>query len=134
RLGAILYSRTVGLLAGAFLAVAPFAVRDAHYIKHDVPVTVLVLLTLTAAARLVARPDLRLSSRHWIVAGGCAGLAASTHYYAVFAAVAVGAAALLGAPAERWTRRMRYAAIAGAAAVALFAAGSPFLFLDPARA
>jgi uncharacterized membrane protein len=80
RLGAVLYDRTVGLLAAGFLAVAPFAVRDAHYIKHDVPVTVLVLLTMTAAAALVVRQGLRQSVSAWIAAGGLAGLAASTHY------------------------------------------------------
>jgi hypothetical protein len=134
RLGALLYDRTVGLLAAGFLAVAPFAVRDAHYIKHDVPVTVLVLLTITAAAVLVVRHGRRQSVAAWIAAGGLAGLAASTHYYAVFAAAAVGGAALAGAPAEPWPRRVRHALIAGASAVAFFAAGSPFIVLDPHRA
>ena len=134
RLGAVLYDRAVGIVAAFFLAVAPFAVRDAHYIKHDVPVTLLVVLTLIAAASLVARPDRRASAVGWLVAGGLAGLAASTHYYAVFVAAAVGAAALAGLPDERWRLRVRHVAIAAAAAVILFALGSPFLVLDPATA
>jgi hypothetical protein len=134
RLGAGLYDRTVGIIAAFFLAVAPFAVRDAHYIKHDVPVTLIVVLTLMAAASLVVRPAARRSAVRWMVAGGLAGLAASTHYYAVFVALAVAAAALAGLPGERWRLRVRHAAIAGAAAVTLFALGSPFLVLDPATA
>src|SRR5437016_816323 len=39
RLGSRLYDRMVGLGAALFLAVAPLAVRDAHYIKLDVPMT-----------------------------------------------------------------------------------------------
>jgi hypothetical protein len=134
RLGAGLYDRAVGLVAALFLAVAPFAVRDAHYIKHDVPVTLLVVLTLIAAASLVMRPDRRPSAVGWLVAGGLAGLAASTHYYAVFVVLAVAAAALAGLPGERWRLRVRHVAIAAAAAVTLFALGSPFLVLDRATA
>ncbi len=134
RLGTVLYDRTVGIIAAFFLAVAPFAVRDAHYIKHDVPVTLLVVLTLLAAASLVVRPDRRSSTVRWMAAGGLAGLAASTHYYALFVALSVATAALVGPTGEPWRLRMRHAAIAGVAAVVLFALGSPFLVADPATA
>ncbi len=134
RLGTRLYDRAVGLTAAFFLAVAPIAVRDAHYIKHDVPVTLLVVLTLIAAASLVARPERRSSAARWIVAGGLAGLSASTHYYAVFVALSVAAAAVAGPRGESWGLRVRYAATAGVSAVVLFALGSPYLVLDPATA
>ena len=132
RLGAVLYDRAVGVVAACFLAVAPYAVRDAHYIKHDVPVTLLVVLTLIAAALLVVRPERRASAVGWLVVGGLAGLAASTHYYAVFVTPSVAAAAMAGLPGEPWHLRVRHAAIAAGAAVTLFALGSPFLVLDPA--
>jgi hypothetical protein len=130
----VLYDRAVGIIAAFFLAVAPFAVRDAHYIKHDVPVTLLVVLTIIVAASLVVRPDTRSSAIRWMVAGGLAGLAASTHYYAVFVALSVAAAALAGLRGEPWRRRARQGAIAAAAAIVLFTLGSPFLVLDPATA
>ncbi len=42
RLGSRIADGRTGLAAAAFLAVAPFAVRDAHYVKHDVPATLAV--------------------------------------------------------------------------------------------
>jgi hypothetical protein len=130
-LGARLYDRRVGLVAALFLAVAPFAVRDAHYIKHDVPVTLLVVLALAAAARLIVRPEARSTVRPWIVAGGLAGLAATTHYYAVFVAIPVAFAAVAGRRGESAADGVRHGALAGAAALVAFAAGSPFLLLSP---
>src|SRR5690348_3355375 len=50
--GRRLYDRRVGIGAALFLAVAPFAVRDAHYVKLDVPTAFFVTLTYAALARL----------------------------------------------------------------------------------
>jgi len=52
RLGSRLADDRTGLAAAAFLAVAPFAVRDAHYVKHDVPATLAVLLAMLAIVAL----------------------------------------------------------------------------------
>ena len=41
---------TTGLVAALFLAVAPTAVRDAHYVKHDVPVTLAIVAAYLAIA------------------------------------------------------------------------------------
>ena len=38
-----------GLTAATFLAVAPLHVRDSHYVKHDVPVTLLIVLGVSRA-------------------------------------------------------------------------------------
>jgi len=133
-LGARLYDRRVGLVAALFLAVAPFAVRDAHYIKHDVPVTLVVVLALMATAALIVRPGARTNARSWIVAGGLAGLAATTHYYAVFVAVPVAFAVVAGGWGESASVRVRHAVVAGASALVVFAAGSPFLVLNPGTA
>jgi hypothetical protein len=125
--GARLFGRPVGIIASLLLAVAPLAVRDAHYVKHDVPVTLLIVLALGAAA--AAAVSKRRST--WLVAGALAGLATSTHYYAVFALVPV--VVLAGVPAaasELLDARLRRAlAVSGAAALA-FAATSPFVLIE----
>ncbi|MEO8070501.1 MAG: glycosyltransferase family 39 protein [Acidobacteriota bacterium] len=111
RLGTRLFGRDAGLAAAALLAVAPLAVRDAHYVKHDVPVTLLVVLVHGVLARLVV-PDAaphavagrehgnnarlaRSTRRGWLLAGALAGLAMATHYYAVFLVVPLTLAALM---------------------------------------
>jgi hypothetical protein len=134
RLAGQLFDRRVGLLAALLLAVAPVAVRDAHYVKHDVPVTLLVVLTLAVLAPLTKDPVRRQKPRAWLLAGALAGLAMSTHYYAVFVAVPVAVAALVSAPnpAESYGRRLRWLVLAGAAAALAFGAGSPFLVAEPA--
>lgn len=133
RLGTRLYDQRTGLLAALLLAVAPIAVRDAHYVKHDVPVTFLIVLTLCALARVIAEPARRQRPRAWLLAGALAGLAMSTHYYAVFVALPVAVAALVAGPdpAEPWSRRLRWLFLAGAAATVAFVVGSPFLVAEP---
>ena len=100
------------------LAVAPLAVRDAHYVKHDVPVTLLVVLTHARAGapaleRRSATPHaLALDHRR-----RCSpGLAMSTHYYAIFLALPIAArCAVTAEPAEPRGResRARRLAVAG---------------------
>src|SRR5262249_7021314 len=56
-LGRRVAGRPAGMAAAIFLAVAPLAVRDAHYVKHDVPVTLLITAAVLAAADLARRED-----------------------------------------------------------------------------
>lgn len=132
RFGARLYGRATGVGAALFLAVAPFAVRDAHYIKHDVPVTLFVTLALASTARLVVDPVAAGRVRSWLTAGALAGLAISTHYYAIFIVVPIIAAAVadLGR-SGRWQASFRLLVWAGVASVFGFWAGSPFLPIEP---
>jgi hypothetical protein len=132
RLGSRCYGRTAGVAAAALLAAAPIAVRDAHYVKHDVPVTLLIVLAITTTAGLVVDPERRRKTRGWLLAGALAGVAMSTHYYAIFTALPIGLAALVLGPdaGEPWSTRVRWVAAAGAAAAAAFVAGSPFLVAD----
>lgn len=83
-LGRRLHGRIAGIAACAFLACAPFAVQDAHYVKHDVPATFLIALALLAmSVALVPREGKR--PERWLAAAAVAtGLAIATHYYAVF--------------------------------------------------
>jgi uncharacterized membrane protein len=158
-LGERLAGRTTGLAAAAFMAVAPFAVRDAHYVKHDVPATLAIVLAVYAGASLMwgrasalqppwgrasalqsppraeaASPAAtsRAWSRHVALAGFVAGLATSVHYYLVFAALPLALATWWsGGPLAH---RARGLALAAATMVAGFFAGSPFLLVEPGTA
>jgi 4-amino-4-deoxy-L-arabinose transferase-like glycosyltransferase len=130
--GSRLYNRAVGLAAALFLAVAPLAVRDAHYVKLDLPVTFFTVLAHAALAAIVVDPGRAARRRSWVVAGLLAGLAISTQYYAAFLAVpflAVGASDVRRS--GRWQASARLLLWAGLATAAGFVAGSPFFLLEP---
>jgi hypothetical protein len=118
RLGTLARDRVTGVIAASLMAVAPFAVQDAHYVKHDVPVTLLIVLV----------PTLLMSGlKHRAIwAGVAAGLAASTHYYAIFVTLIIGVERL-AAQDEPWRLRWRSLALAAAATCATFLAASPYL-------
>jgi hypothetical protein len=135
--GRRLYDRRVGLGAALFLAAAPFAVRDAHYVKLDVPTAFFVTLTYSALARLImtnadgkaARP------RSWALAGFVAGLAMASHYYALFVCVPLAvAAAIHGQRTGNWRAAAALLAAAAVGCVAGFVAGCPFFFTEPRTA
>jgi hypothetical protein len=130
-LTARLSGRVAGLVAASAMAVTPIAVMDAHYVKHDVPVTLLIVLVHVYIARILmsgaaARRDV------WIT-GALAGLAMSTHYYAVFVVLPI-AAVLLTQPGVPWRDRLRDGVRAGLAATIVFLAASPFLLPELATA
>ena len=76
------FGRIVARASAFFLAVAYFHVRDAHYLKHDVPVGFLVILALVLFDRAMTQ-----RTRGVYVASGIAmGLAFATHYYTIFLA------------------------------------------------
>jgi hypothetical protein len=130
--GARLYGPPVGIGAALFLAVAPLAVRDAHYVKLDLPVTLFAVLAHAALAAIVVDPDTASSRRAWILAGAFAGLAISTQYYAAFLAVPfVAVAAADVQRSGRWQRSASLLLWAGAATIAAFVVASPFFVLEP---
>jgi hypothetical protein len=131
--GARLYGRAVGLAAALFLAVAPIAVRDAHYVKLDVPVTLFTVLAHAALAAIVVDRSRARRRSTWIVAGLFAGLAISTQYYAAFLAVPFVAIAVSEAQRSgEWSTFGRMQLWAGLATIAGFVATSPFFVLEPA--
>ena len=52
RLGLRLAGSRAGMAAALFLAVSPLPVRDSHYVKHDVPATLAVVLAYLAMSRI----------------------------------------------------------------------------------
>lgn len=119
------------LAAAIFLAVAPIAVRDAHYVKHDVPVTLASVLAVLAMTRLV--PDagapraMPPSRRALMLAGAACGVAFSTHYYSVFLALPLAFAVWQARRGRGPLAVARGLLLAGLAASILFIALSPYL-------
>jgi hypothetical protein len=131
-MGSRLYDRAVGLAAALFLAIAPIAVRDAHYVKLDVPVTLFTVLAHAALATIVVDARRARDRGIWILAGFFAGLAISTQYYAAFLAVPFLAVAVVDARRTgHWQASARLLLWAGLATVAGFVATSPFFVLEP---
>jgi hypothetical protein len=122
--------RRPALMAAAFLAAAYLHVRDSHFGVLDVPLTLLIVVTVMLLAR--ARTDAR--PLFWfMVAGTSAGFASSIKYNAAALLVPAAATAFV-----RWwdDREHRVGmAVAGlavfcVAAVVSFAAGTPYAVLD----
>jgi hypothetical protein len=145
-----LHGWRAGACAALFLAVAPTAVRDAHYVKHDVPATLaitaalVVLATLARARERSAESGTAASPFVYAGAGAVCGVAFSTHYYAVFLALplAIAVAMRTGALGPRPEAQPRPSLATLAAALAWAAAGatvvffalSPFLLVEPRTA
>jgi hypothetical protein len=133
RLGERLGGRGAGLAAAAFLAVAPYAVRDAHYVKHDVPATFAVVLAMMAIAALWSQPA--PSRKHAVIAGAACGVAASVHYYTVFLALPLALALAFANDGRRSPRDgLRLSVVAAGSALLAFLAGTPFLLAEPGTA
>jgi len=134
--GRTLFNAPTGLVAAALLAVAPVAVMDAHYVKHDVPVTLAVTIALWRLAR--CWPEGGATPGLWrgplLAAAIACGVAWSTHYYTIFLALP------LAITAVELRRRDGVAAtalallVAAGAATLTFFALSPFLLVEPATA
>ena len=134
-LGRRLFDARVGLAAATFLAVAPLAVRDSHYVKHDIPATLAIIVACIAIARIWpsgARAEPRGNAV--LTAAAACGIAFSTHYYCVFLALPL-AWAILGrwqTAGARVVLRQLFAAALTSAVV--FFALSPFLLVEPIEA
>lgn len=122
------------IAAAAIVAVSPLHVRDSHYVKHDVPVTLLVVLACLAYDRLWTedvQPEGR-SDRSLVIAAALTGLAFSTHYYTIFLAIPLAWAAAHGG--RNRGNAVKRVVLAGAIAAAAFCACSPFILAEPGTA
>jgi hypothetical protein len=140
-----IFDTRVAVAAAAFIAVAPLAVRDSHYIKHDVPATLAVILACVAIARVwPSTPAAGRVRNDVIVAGAACGVAFATHYYCVFLVLPLAWAIVqrwrprrgeeLTGPAPAtigWAVVLRHLVTAGIVAAVVFFALSPFLLVEP---
>lgn len=131
RIARRLHSPGAGMAAAIFLAVAPFAVRDAHYVKLDVPAGFMIALAHVALARLVVDGEAAGRMGPWLLAGLFGGLSLSTQYYvAPVIATFVAVAAYHGHRTGQWTPAFRLLVCAGLAFIAGFFAGTPFILTE----
>jgi hypothetical protein len=131
RLGTRVGGGAAGAVAAALLAVSPFAVRDAHYVKHDVPATLAIVAAMLMIWRVTDATAATL--RRTAAAGLVCGLAISVHYYAVFILVPLTFAVLWKA-ADTRARAASTLAVAYGSAAAGFFLGTPFIVAEPVRA
>ena len=146
-LGSRVSSRLTGVLGALLLAAAPLHVLNSHYVKHDVPVTFLIVLAYLAYHRLWAlspgdgrhgstrEPSRRVrlqADGPLLWAAAITGVAFSTHYYAIFLAIPLAWAAARGAH-DRGDA-IRRIAIAAAVSGAVFFLLSPFILVEPGTA
>jgi 4-amino-4-deoxy-L-arabinose transferase-like glycosyltransferase len=140
RLARRMAGQTSGLLAAAFLAVAPLHVRDSHFAMTDVLMTLLLtmcLATLLEAYDRAREPATAAAHRPFAAAGLLGGLATSTKYNAAVVVMSMAAAQVLllmlpgpGSWAARRWRSLMPSAIFTVALVAGFVAGTPYAGLD----
>jgi hypothetical protein len=134
-LAARLTDHRTALAAAIFLAVSPLHVRDSHYVKHDVPATLVVVLAYLAMTRVwPCAPADGPRQRDTLVAGAACGVAFSTHYYCVFLAIPLALAVVQGWKTRGAVACLRQLASAAAASLVVFFALSPFLLVEPLTA
>ncbi|HMF61818.1 MAG TPA: oligosaccharide flippase family protein, partial [Vicinamibacterales bacterium] len=132
RLAASLLNRRAGLAAALFMAAAPLAVRDSHYVKHDVFATMLIVAAYAAIVRVWPAPrEGGPRRRDLLVASAACGAAFSTHYYCIFLALPLTWSIIQAWHPEGWRRVMRELCIAGGCTAAVFVAFSPFIAVEP---
>ncbi|MBI1873287.1 MAG: glycosyltransferase family 39 protein [Acidobacteria bacterium] len=128
-LGSRVFSQSVGLIAALLLAVSPLHVMDSHYVKHDVPVTLAIVIAHLAILGLVDAPE-PLRARRAIAAGIACGAAIATQYYAVFVLVPLVLTLVLARLATDRAGVARITATSLAAVAVTFFVLSPFAVLE----
>lgn len=122
------FGRAAALAAALVLAVSPLHVRHSQVIGTDVPMAFWAFLAVFLAARYLDKPAIKTL----LAAGFVAGLAGAAKYPGLVAIAPVALAPFVAqTPAGAApSGRSRHALAALAAALAGFAAGAPFTFLD----
>ena len=125
-LGARLYGRRAGLLAGVLLAATVLHVQSSHFAISDVPLTFLILLSLFFLIEVVESG--RLS--RYLLAGLSIGLAVATKFSALPILLPLAVTVAIRWRLERKARPLLYGLAAGVTAVAFFVLGQPYAILD----
>ncbi len=116
------FGRAVARASALFVSVAYFHVRDAHYLKHDVPMGFLVILALVVFDRAMERDN----TWSYIASGVAMGVAFATHYYAIFLAPTFFVCHWMKC---RFRHMGRFVTAAAVSAVTFFAL-SPYVLID----
>jgi len=131
-LGKRLFNVHVGLAAALFLAAAPLAVRDAHYVKHDIPVTLAIVVAHIAIVRVWPFLQSLAAARNGVMlAAAACGVAFSTHYYSVFLVLPLTLAIVQRSRRDGVTAIARHLTLAAIICTAVFFALSPFILVEP---
>jgi hypothetical protein len=118
------------IAAGAGMAVAPLHVLNSHYATVDVPLTLFVALSLLFSVRHALGDADEPRWRNLLLAGVCAGLAASVKYNGATVLLAPLVAEMLrGKGAAPWPLRLGAILGTGALALAAFALTSPYVLI-----
>jgi len=127
RIGGLSCAATAGLL----VAVDFLHVRDSHWIKPDVLLGLVFLLSLERLAAFVRAP----SGRNALVAGACIGIATGIKYNGILLVLPAFVACVMVAPRPGLAALVphRHVFTIALAAAAAFFATCPYVLLDPAR-
>jgi Dolichyl-phosphate-mannose-protein mannosyltransferase len=135
RLGARLRDERAAIAAAVFLAVAPLHVRDSHYVKHDVPVTLAIMLAYLALVRVWPCPRERVPwLRDSVRAGAACGVAFSTHYYSIFLTLPLVWTIVQAFRPQGARIVVRHLVVSAAASAGVFFILSPFIAAEPLTA
>ena len=125
----------VALAAAMFVAVSPLHVRDSHYVKHDVPATLAIVLAYVAMTRsFLDSDDSRAARRKLMIAAAACGIAFSIHYYCVFLAIPLLATAVRSARHGRRGTVLYSCLLVTVISVGVFLLLSPFIAVEPMTA
>jgi hypothetical protein len=115
------------------MAAAPLHVRDSHYVKHDVPATLMVVLAYLAMLRVgpTRVPGGAPRRYEWMAAAAC-GAAFSTHYYCVFLALPLLIVVVMASRTQGPGEVIRRCAVVTAISLGVFLLLSPYIALEPA--
>jgi Dolichyl-phosphate-mannose-protein mannosyltransferase len=135
RLAARLTDHRTALAAAIFMAVSPLHVRDSHYVKHDVPATLAIVVAYLAMTRIwpcVGPKGPR--QRNTLLAGAACGIAFSTHYYCVFLAIPLALTIVQAWKPIGWISCLCQLTLGALTSLVVFLALSPFLLVEPLTA
>lgn len=103
--GTKLHCRAMGILAGAIMAVIPLHVKYSHYSHVDIPLTLLITLTLYAAVRTWQTSR----ARWYVLTGILVGLSTATLYTGIIAGILLPLAHLPYVLKNHWSLRSIFA-------------------------
>ena len=125
-LGKKAFDRRTGLLSSLLLTFSLLHTVHSHYVTMDIPVTFLVTLSFLFCYLAMDKA----TTKHYILAGLFAGLAASTKYPAFIVIVPLSLLPLLALRWGEWSSLGQRFGLSTGAFVAGFLLGTPYAFLD----